>query len=185
MSQSLEEENSNTSGTFPVLQTTIEKHETEELQDEFATDIEHDIHEVLNGYLLNSTQVEEHKHLYRQSVYDNVPSDKTVADNMINKNTNDVKFSFEDNIYELTLQEVNKQVEQQCSMDDEDDDTCSLSSQEEDDEDLDEVESLHSMHHLHIPGAHAAHTNMIHVKFPGMGSVDSGVPSSPVMRSPR
>jgi len=183
LTQSLEEENSNTSGTFPVLQTTIQNHETEELQDEFTdTDIEHDIHEALNGYLLNNTQVEEHKHLYRQSVYDNVPSDKTVADNMINKNTNDDKFSFEENIYELTLQEVNKQV--QCSMDDEDDDTCSISSQEEDDEDLDEVESLHSMHHLHIPGAHAAHTNMIHVKFPGMGSVDSGVPSSPVMRSP-
>ena len=93
---------------------------------------------------------------------------------MLSKSTpNDVKFSIPDNYFvsDLTLKEVEENLEEHRHSSEEDDDDCSISSQEEGYEDV---------HHLNLPG-HMGHN----LKTSGMGSVDSGVPSSPVMRSPR
>lgn len=157
------------SGTFPI-------------EDKHSDRSEEDPTLFIN---LRKTSINSESHS-RNSLYDNVPLDVHTTENsnqiMINKTApNDVKFSFEDSIYitDLTLQEVNKNIHQRRQhSEDDDDDVYSLSSQDDIDE---EVESIHSLHHLTVPSV----SNMNHVKFPGMGSVDSGVPSSPVMRSPR
>ena len=108
----------------------------------------------------------------RNSIYDNVPSEEMT---MLSKSTpNDVKFAIPDNYFDLTLKEVEENMQQHHHSSEDEDDDCSISSQEEIFDD--------TIHHLNLPG-HMEH--MGNLKISGMGSVDSGVPSSPVMRSPR
>lgn len=118
----------------------------------------------------------------RNSIYDNVPDD--CPGNMLNKTLpNNVDLPFDENYFVTDLNiHVNQKMNGQRHVSSEDDDDDeSISSQEECEEEEieDEVESIRSLHHLDIPGG------MPELKKPGMGSVDSGVPSSPVMRSPR
>lgn len=122
----------------------------------------------------------------RNSIYDNVPSVNGVTSPdvaMLNKVLpGDVNIEFDDGYFVADLDiHVNQKmnVQQHVSSEDDDDDIESLSSQDDGEEIDEEVESIHSLNHLDIPGG------MPELKKSGMGSVDSGVPSSPVMRSPR
>lgn len=117
--------------------------------------------------------------LARHSYYDNVPAEEMT---MLSKSTpNDVKFDIPHNYFvsDLTLKEVEENLQQhRQSFDDDDDDISILSHDEEDDEE--EEEAYEDVHHLHLPSL-MGHS----LKASCMGSVDSGVPSSPIMRSPR
>lgn len=121
----------------------------------------------------------------RNSIYDNVPTtttNGTSSDSMLTKTLpNDVNLGFDESYFVTDLnirvgQKMNSHARHASSEDDDDDE--SISSHEECEE-IDEVESIRSLHHLDILGG------LPELKKPGMGSVDSGVPSSPVMRSPR
>lgn len=167
------------SGTFPVNNNSHKDKNTKNYIDEISSNI---VIAINNQYIENIEELEsQNRPGFRSSIYDNVPElDGDLQTAMLDRNLPpELKFAINDSFYmtDLTLQDVTQkmQVRRQSSEDD-DDDVCSISSQEE--EELDEAESLHSLHHLDNPCTIGAS------KIPGMGSVDSGVPSSPVMRSP-
>ena len=91
-------------------------------------------------------------------------------DNVIVDNTMDI-FSNSDNQIKITLEDLDNNICEVNTEDEDDNDINSISSQEE----LDGLENGNSFQDV----------SRGHLKVPGMGSTDSGVPSTPIMRSPR